>query len=332
MTEVNQTSEGQKPFILPSRVLNLLGGTLEEVNVGERKVTLVKEGAYLWGTPDLDLPKTQNVFDHSCRVGRGTWCLAIALRERSLALGDGLYSNLDPGIAAEAGVIHDTVKIHSGSSAPDTRLLGREDLTAVEKERIGLPSSYREISDDADKILMTWLKEGGFSEEVIKTVIGHDFPISYEAVKTQYQRLVEWADYACANKFMTTEQRLKDVFDRWIKPFVTNLDVLPENSLDMVVNHWQELVFSDKKPRIEPERAAKAAQVILTNRDELFGYLGMTEEEFIDEKKLNDDLKQSPWERVLRSSRKSDQRFQEGGGKGAPRSDRVKSVVERKIG
>lgn len=322
-------------FILPSRVLDMLGGSLTPVVGSPSGQHMVDKGAYLWGVDNLDLPKPKEVFEHSCRVGRGVWRLGMALTRRSAALGDGRYNDLNPGVAAEAGAIHDALKMHSGADAPTAPIIGRENLTSAQKEYEGLPPGYREISDEADLVLVEWLTAGGFPQEVIDTVVGHDFPTSEKAVHTPYQQLVMWADYCCANKFTGTEERLRDVFDRWILRFVVNRDDFAAelDSVALVRNHWQELRFADgKPPRIEAERAAKAADIIIQNRDNLFGYLGISEKGFIEQSGLNDDLKMPPWERVLRKARDKDVAFQAEGGKGAPRASHVTEVVRRKTG
>lgn len=324
----------RKAFVLPSRVLDILGGRLIDRKFTSRTLPMVEEGGYLWGVDHLQFEKVEGVFNHSCRVGRGAEIITKALRDKSMELQDGKYEDADPHIAAEAGVIHDIAKIPFGlSNIPKegSYIAGVENLSSEEKERLGLPPDLREISPGTDRIVIKWIEDRGFPKQVIETVVGHDFPVSEEAVETVYQAAVIWADYCCSNNFIGTDERLRDVFDRWIKPFVINLtDFEGMDSVQMVIDHWRELDFGERKPRIEPEIVAKAAGIILGNRDRLFNYLGMSEGEFIEKARLNDDAKMPPWESVLRKSWKKDFLHQESGGVGSPKANHVKSVLSKK--
>jgi hypothetical protein len=131
-----------------------------------------------------------------------------------------------------------------------------------------------------------------FSPEVIEAIKEHDFP--QEIVDNPYWKISVLADYMYGQKASTVEERLGDIKTRWI-------DQLVERGLP---------------PRIEPERFAQAEKTILAIRDEIFGHLHKTENEFINEHKLNSAESQTRWERFLLKTQ------------AAGREDRAKRLVE----
>lgn len=167
----------------------------------ERIVTMVREGPYLWGVDNLEAGK--GVFNHVCLVEKMGYYLTKALKERSSQLGDRMYEDLDPNLVAMLGVCHDAVKLHSGSNPKKEKgwITGREDLNPEEKESLGLPKSYREISPEADKIAVSWLSKypdlpREFVEKFKEVVVGHDFSVDPRAYGTIYQKLVQIADFS----------------------------------------------------------------------------------------------------------------------------------------
>lgn len=332
MTENKPVGEvrRERPFVFPPSVLKFLGGVLEEVDLPERKVTLVKEGAYLWGVDNLEAGK--GIFNHVCLVGRMAYYLATTLKEKSSQLGDGKYEDLDPNLTAMLGVCHDAVKLHSGSNPNKGRwIAGREDLTSEEKQRLGLPRGYKEISPEADEIVVEWLAKypdlpKEFVEKFKEVIVGHDFSVDPKAYETTYQKLIQIADFSVSQKFMTTKERWIEVADRWVKPFVKNWEEFSEtDTLEIIKNHWQEFeVDIDKPPRIEPQRLVRASELVQQVADEVFSYLGMTQEEFNQRYLLNEKSPEPAWEMVLRETWESDYRFQTLGGQGAPYSRLLK--------
>ncbi len=325
MVELNK--EEERPFFFPSSVLRFLGGTLEKINLPERTVTLVKEGPYLWGVDNLEAGK--GVFNHVCLVGRKAYYLACALKERSIQLGDGKYNGLDPNLVAMVGVSHDAVKLHSGSNPNKGEwIAGREDLTPEEKVKLGLPRSYREISPEADEIAVGWLSEypdlpAEFVEKFKEVVVGHDFSVDPKAYETIYQKLIQISDFSVSQKWMTTEERWNEVADRWVKPFIKNWgEFSGKDTIEIIRNHWQEFeIDSGKPPRIEPDRLAKASELVQGAADEIFNYLGMNQREF-NEKYSSIE---PPWEAALRASWESDYKMQtDSGRKASPYSDLLK--------
>lgn len=320
--------ESQKAFVFPTRTLKFLGGTLKEVQLPQREVAMVDEGAYLWGVDDLEEGK--GVFEHVCKVGRKTYWMAKALRERSEQLGDGIYKNLDPNLAAELGVCHDAVKMHSGVNPG--KIIGRESLTPEEKKSLGLPENYREISEEADQFAVTWLEKAGFPKEFTEVIVGHDFPQSEEAIDTPYKMLIQIADYSVAQKFMTVRERWNDVADRWVRAYVKNWEKFQgEDTVDIIKNHWPEFEYEEGKPsRIEPDRLVRAVEIVQKAADEVFGYLGISEEEFTENYRLNDNSSIAPWEKVLQKAWERDYGWQQKGEAGAPEAERVKTVLRGK--
>lgn len=327
MIESNK-EESRKAFVLPTRTLDLLGGEIEKVVVDNQEVSIVSKGAYLWGVDALEVGK--GVFNHACVVGRYSWYLAKELRNKSESTGDGKYNGLDERIAAEAGVIHDVGKLRFAPARIPGHV-GIEDLSSKGKKLLGYSPDFQEISTEADEEIIKWLKEEGIPQEVIDGVRGHDFPVSEAAVETPYQQILMMADYACGQDCGIVRERLNDVYERWILNYVVNKDDFPNKEpIDIVRDNWKELEFgSDEAPRISPERAAKAAEIIEGTARELFNYLETTEEEFIREYNLNSEISIPPWEKVLRNAWKKDFSHQSEGGKGAPRSDKVKAILQR---
>lgn len=328
-SELNVSLESRKAFVFPTRTLNFLGGTLKEVQLPQKKVTMVDEGAYLWGVDELKIGK--GVFEHVCLVGRKVYWLAKALKERSRELEDGKYDHLDENLAAELGVCHDAVKIHSGVN-PGSPIVGRESLTPEEKKSLGLPEDYREISPEADQFAVAWLEKAGFPKEFAEVIVGHDFPQTEEAIDNPYKQLVQIADYSVAQGFMTVGERWNDVADRWVKGYVKNWEEFQgEDTVDIIKNHWQEFEYEEgKPPRIEPERFVLAVEIVQKAADEVFGYLGMSEEEFTERYKLNDGSSMAPWEKVLRKAWERDYGRQQAGEASAPEAERVKTVLRGK--
>lgn len=320
--------DSKKAFVFPSRTLELLGGTIKDVKLQQRTVTMVEEGAYLWGVDYLETGK--GVFEHVCRVGRKVYWMAKAVKEKSQRKGDGKYIGLDENLAAELGVCHDAVKIHSG--VDQGPIVGRESLTPDEKESLGLPRDYREISEEADQFAVSWLEKASFPKEFIEIIVGHDFPQLDKAIDTTYKTLVQIADYSVGQKFMTVRERWNDVAERWIKAYVRNWDQFQGvDIIDIITNHWPEFEYeSGKLARIEPARLARAVEIVQKAADTIFGYLEMTEEEFTEKYKLNEDSSVPPWEKVLRKSWQRDYGRQQAGEIGAPEAKRVKNILRRK--
>jgi hypothetical protein len=323
------SQEREKTLILPSRTLEFLGGYLISRQLDEGKVILV-EGPFLWGVDPLELGK--GVLNHSLLVGRGAWYMARALKTRSEELGDGRFTDesLDEMITAEAGVVHDPNKLAHGKAYLPEIALGLEDLTTEGKKHLGFSPDFLEISPEADEIVAGWLRKADFPPEIIEAVAGHDFPEDEKEADTIYEKILIWADYSCGQSFTPARDRLNDVFERWILKAVTNQETLPadKDPTELVCDHWQELQFvPDSPPRIEPERAAKAARIIEKTTAELFSYLGTTEQEFIETHQLNNDSSMMAWERVLRNAWESDYAYQQAGGRGAPRSNRVEEII-----
>lgn len=332
MSETNElgvSPEPRKAFVFPTRTLEFLGGTIKEVQLPQRKVTMVDEGAYLWGVDDLKTGK--GVFEHVCLVGRKVYWMAKALREKSRQLGDKKYTGLDENLAAELGVCHDAVKIHSGVN-PGSAIVGRESLTPDEKDSLGFPRDYREISPEADQFAVTWLEKSGFPKEFAEVIIGHDFPQSEEAIDSPYKQLVQISDYSVAQKFMTVRERWNDVADRWVKAYVKNWgEFQGQDTVNTITNHWHDFQYGEgKSPRIEPDRLVKAVDITQKAVDEIFGYLGMSEEEFTEKYKLNENMSMAPWERVLRKAWERDYAYQQGGETGAPEAKRVREILQKK--
>ena len=338
MTEVPELVSSQKPekaFVFPTRTLKFLGGILEEVELPERTVTMVKEGAYLWGVDNLKTGK--GVFEHVCLASRKGYWMAEALKEKSEELGDGKYADLDPNRAAELVGCHDAGKLHSGYNPKPKEgqwVVGRENLDSKEKERLGLPPDYREISPEADQVVVAWLEKAGFPEEFAEVIIGHDFPQTEEAIDSPYKMLVQIADYSVGQEFMTVRERWNDVAERWVKAYVKNWDQFEgedEDTVDIIKKYWQEFEYEEgKPPRIEPERLVKSVKIVQIAADTVFGYLGITEQEFTEKYRLKEDSSMPPWEKVLRKAWKRDHDYQEKGEQGAPEAERVKGVLKGK--
>lgn len=327
--------EGKPAFVLPIAALELLGGKFTTfLRDNGDSVEMVDDGACLFGVENLE--KSKGIFNHSLLVGRKAWALARALRGKSEELGDGRYSDVNPNLAFMLGVFHDIVKLHSGSNPvpkEGTIVVGRENLTPAERQRLGISAEYREISPEADSFAVRWVEDSGlppdFITEFKRVVVGHDFPQSEEAIETVYQRLIQVCDYSVAQSLdMTLRQRWNDVAARWVKEFVLNWgDFQGTDVVDVIAKHFQEFRFdSQRSPRIEPERLIKAVEITEKAAKEIYGYLGVNEDE------LNEKLQamaMPPAERVIRKAHQRDLEHQKAGGKGAPAAVRVIEKMKR---
>lgn len=274
---------------------------------------MVEEGAFLWGVEDLEANK--GVLNHSCKVARKAYFTAIALKERSKELSDGRYTSLDENEVAVLGLLHDIVKLHSGSNPKPAKgewIKGRENLSQEQKQALGLKPDYREISAEADEFAVNWVEKSHLSGHVKKlfkeVVVGHDFPQSEEAINTTEKMLVQIADYTVAQDFSTVRVRWNDVADRWVKSAVANWsDFEGEgDTVEIIKKHSSEFVYKEgQKPRIEPERLSKAVEIVEKAATEIYGYLGITEEE------MNQRCQEEPaWEAALRAAWEQDYSLQ----------------------
>lgn len=132
--------------------------------------------------------------------------------------------------------------------------------------------------------------------------------LSEEAINTPEKMLVQIADYTVAQDFSTVRVRWNDVADRWVKSAVANWDKF-ENEGDMVEiikKHSSEFVYKEgQKPRIEPERLSKTVEIVEKAAAEIYGYLGITEEE------MNQKCQEEPaWEAALRAAWEQDYSLQ----------------------
>lgn len=309
-----EINNSQVPFFIPREVMELLRGKLANYELEEGKLTpLVAEGGFLWGVDNLDVGK--GVFNHSCKVARKAYFTAIALKEKSKELGDGRYTSLDENEVAVLGLLHDIVKLHSGSNPKPAKgewIKGRENLSQEQKQALGLKPDYREISAEADEFAVNWVEKSGLSDHLKQlfkeVVVGHDFPISEEAIKTSEQMLIQVADYTVAQDFSTVRVRWNDVADRWVKSAVANWDKFENegDTVEIIKKHSSEFVYKEgQKPRIEPERLSKAVEIVEKAATEIYGYLGITEEE------MNQRCQEEPaWEAALRAAWEQDYSLQ----------------------
>lgn len=336
MTE-NESLTHQPPFFVPKEVMDLLGGTLEKYDFGQGgSATMVNEGAFLWGVDNLDAGK--GIFNHSCKVARKAYFTAIALKEKSRELGDGKYFNLDENEVVVLGLLHDIVKLHSGSNpkpASGEWIKGRENLSAEQKVTLGLKADYREISPEADSFAIEWVDKSDLPphlKELFKSVVaGHDFPQSEEAINTPEKILIQVADYTVAQDFSTVRVRWNDVADRWVKSAVANWSNFEGygDTVEIIKKHSSEFVYKEgQKPRIEPERLTKAVEIVEKAAAKIYGYLGITEEE------MNQRCqKEEPaWEAALREAWEVDYQSQQNqNGSKTPLSSYLKDSVDKKL-
>jgi len=330
---LHRLEEGESAFILPPRVYDLLRGSLVGVRLPTRRVIMVEGGGFLWGVDPLELG--MGVFKHSRLIGRGVWYMAFALRERSRRLGDGLYEDLNPGLAAEMGIIHDGDKLRSGKAGKlgiQLGILGIEDLSLEERIFLGYPPDYREISPAADRAFRGRLGEKGFPVEVIEAVVGIDYPRTEAAIANPYRQMLVWANYSCGQEYTSIEERLDDLCQRWVLDYATNLSLFQHKSPAKIVrDYWQELeLHPNARHRIDLQHAAAVAGIIQKAADTLFNYLGIGNQEFIEKYNLNNDASMPAWERVLHRVWQADFDRQKAGGRGAPAADRIEEMIVRR--
>lgn len=249
------------PAHMSSRVLKALGGRKETVDINGQEVTLVNDGAYLWGEEDRD--KGKGILNHVLLARRTALALARALKEKQ-APG---FEDINLDHVADAATLHDVTKLYGED---------REKLTPEQKAELGLPENFREIMDEVDDAGVEWLRKLGFPVEVYRAIIGHDFPLNI--VDDPYWKIVLVADYMSGQHIMTVRERLDDVRTRWI----------------------DERLAKGEKPRIEPERFTIAEQNIKAVASELFDAIGMDDTDFIEINQLNSPDTMDRGERFIR--------------------------------
>lgn len=249
-----------------SKLLNALGGKKETVRLNNEDISLVSDGAYLWGVEDHD--KGRGVFNHVMLTARSAYYIGRELKDKQIPN----YEDLNLPTLVNAAILHDVIKL-AGED--------REKLTAEQKVTLGLPENFREIMDEADEIGVDWLKNAGFPPEVYEAISAHDFPL--RIVDDPYWKIILVADYMSGQKIMTVKDRLDDVRTRWI----------------------DEQVENGKSPRIEPDRFDIAGRNIKQVAGEIFGALEMEDQEFIDVYDLNSYSSMQRWEKFLRDTREA---------------------------
>ena len=146
------------------------------------------------------------------------------------------------------------------------------------EDREGL-ASFEEISHEAEKRAIDRLKELGFSKEVYEAPKGQDLP--QEIIDDPYWKTTIVADYMTGQKVMSIEERLDDIKKRWIT----------------------QRQSEGKSPRMTLEEFERAKENIEKVAEEIFGYLGTTDKEFIEKYRLNDEASITRWEKFLMRTR-----------------------------
>lgn len=228
---------------------------------------LVARGAYLWGVEDSK--KGEGIFNHVMLVSRVASILAEELQKKDPVQ----YGALDMRTVVETAILHDVSKLFGQD---------REFLSEEHKAVIGLRKDFREVDNEAENEGVRWLKEFGFSEEVQKSVKDH-FP--EKVVHNPYWKIVLVADYITGQHVMPLSERLQDVRQRWV----------------------DQPIAEGKQPRITSEEFNRSRRIIETVAQEIFHALGLTDEEFITQHRLNDPDTAGRWERFLRSTRERGQ-------------------------
>lgn len=249
-------------------LLNALGGVKETLAVGDREVTLVAGGAYLWGVDDRE--KGKGILNHVLLTSRVAYHLGLLLKKKKVPG----YEAIDPGTLVHGALLHDITKLYGED---------REKLPDEIKIALGIETKFREISAIVDETGMSWLKALNYPPEAYEAIMGHDFPEAI--IDNPYWKIILIADYMVGQEVMSVSERLNDVKTRWI----------------------DQRISQGLAPRIEPERFELAQRNIEEVSSEIFGFLDTTDTEFIKEHKLNSDESQARWEKFLLRSRQKRQ-------------------------
>jgi len=280
--EVDKQGADKSPHFINFNLLEALGGLEETYRIGEnRTASMIRRGAYLWGVEDRE--KGKGIFNHILLSSR----VAYHIGKELLARKAEDYVNLNLEYVVQATILHDIVKLYGED---------REKLPVEIKKALNMSTDFREISDAADEVAVTWLRGYGFPQEIYSTVIDHDFP--RQLIDNPYWKIVLLADFMTGQKIMSIDERLADIKKRWI----------------------DEQLQKKQDPRIEPERFEIASRIVNSVATEIFGLLGTTDQEFISSRQLNSEVTATRWEKFLRSTRN------------ARREDRAKRLVRVLIG
>lgn len=249
--------------VITPKFLVALGGGHELVELDGEQIEL-PINAQLWGVELTDA--VDAISNHCFLVGRTAHHLGKALKEKGIPE----YQEVDLGLLEQAAILHDIMKLPS-------RVLNK--LSPEQKRQLDLTDDFSGISSDADEIGTRWLKGLGFPPQVYESIRAHDFP--QEIINNPYWKIIVLSDAMAGPQVTTVEERVKDLEERWIKIPIAN----------------------GLKPAVEEERFTVASINFHTIADEIFGALGTTNTEFIEENKLQDDSSMPKWERFLRRQR-----------------------------
>jgi hypothetical protein len=259
----------KEPHYIDSKLLDALGGNKKKIKIGQKETELVENGAYLWGVEDTE--KGKGIFNHVMLTSRVADTIAQELKNRKISG----YENLNMEEVVHAAILHDVAKLHGQD---------REELSEDQKEILGLPRNFKEISEENDEAGKAWLKELGFGKNVYGTISGHDFPLKIE--NNPYWKIILLADYMCGQNVMTVGERLADVKKRWI----------------------EEKIEKGLQPRIDLKHFEIAEENIKAVAKEIFEALKINDSDFIENNKLNSPTSQKRWEKFLRRWRHKGER------------------------
>lgn len=259
MTEQMSVKKEKEPHFISPRLLKALGGTKEETVVGP----LVARNAYLWGVEDRD--RGAGLFKHVMLVSRVAYALIKALKEKAPEI----YGAIDSQKVVEGAILHDVSKLYAEE---------RELLSPDQKQAIGVRVDFKEIDEETENIGVAWLKELGFSKEVLEGIKDH-FP--EKIIDNPYWKIILISDFLAGRQVVPLEERFLSVKTRWI----------------------DQQIAQGKEPRIDPAHLERAQQVIRDVSKEIFSLLGTTDVEFIKQHKLNDPASATRWERFFSQTR-----------------------------
>ncbi len=247
-----------------AEVLDVVTSGLLEVLGGTQKIVdgwpVVETGAFYLTEENPD--RGAGIFRHVVLTSRPAYFLAMELMVKDPER----FGDLNLTWIVQGALTHDVAKMISQD---------QEKLPPEVKSMLGIRPDFRETDAEAEHVGVVWLCKAGFAKEVYENIVDH-FPQKLR--DSWYWKIILLADYMTSQKVMPVRQRLKDVSDRWI-------DLRIEQGLE---------------PKISRDAFDKAEVQILAVAEEIFGILGMTDEEFISKHELNNPvISQQPWEKLL---------------------------------
>jgi len=252
-------------------------GSLLNILSGETDNDGLVDGPNLWNVAHTE--RSRAILNHSLLVARVANALGNALKE-NLVKG---FEDLDLRELTLAALTHDAGKQFG---------VTREFLPDDKKNLRGIPSGFKEKSSEVDEAVVLWLSGIGMSALALQALKDHNFPS--QVYENSYWKIILVADYMAGQEVTDVLTRVSDVGSRWV----------------------YDRIKQGKQPRISPERFEKAKGIILSVAGEIFGSLGLTDQQFIELHKLTSDKSQLKIERFLRNT--TDQN----------REERVKHLVE----